>query len=222
MFGQPLMSPQPIEGLFHNPSRPFVISARETGGIVTIEIMLFGIAAILARTVRASVDEALRRGIQLETGAASNAKIKDITWEEWEWWGAQPLPARRAHYLHFLSPFCPSNDEATTISGQMIVGALISRVAAVAAWNSLLLKIAPEGIRALNESIICDAEGARPIAWTRKRSKGPPYGPVTMRGFVGAVILDGELAPLRPALSLAPYVQIGVSTTFGLGVVEVV
>lgn len=221
MFGQPLMSPRAIEGIYHNPSRPFVIAAREDRGVITVEITLFGIAAILARQVKAAVDAALRRGIQIEAGAAANAKIADIVWDEWEWWGASPLEVHPAHAVHFVSPFCPSHELAATITSAMLVGALTSRLAAVAAWNGLMLDIPSGAVAGLIAGTDCDASNVKPTVWARKRGKGPPFGWVTMHGFSGYAVLHGDVAGLRPVLALALYMQIGMATTFGLGVVEV-
>lgn len=219
LFALPVVSPRPVCGKFFNPSRPYVLRLRTHGRVLTIEILLFGRAAIAGRAVRDGLAQALRNGVQVAVGRPASARLEPYNLAIDELPVAPPLLPTCVHTLHLVSPLALDRDGVRVLSAEALLNSMAARVSAVAAWNDISLPDFPD-FRHVPDLIV-DFIGTRYLHWSRRRHADGERE-VPMGGFLGSIPISGPgLDVIRPVLRLLPFISLGMGTVFGNGEVAV-
>lgn len=219
IYAQRFMAPERASPLAHAPARPVLIAARGEGRRLRVTIRLFGAAMLYQRQIEKALCRTLEGGIAIAAGARSRAKLLPTSIVvESPHLESGDLPADSVR-LVFRTPLALLRGERLRADPEAVLGSLLSRIAALAAWQGIAVEADPAMLAAELRRLQCTWQDSGVVDWQR-RSAAQPGRQIPMTGFLGSLLIEGDMDLWRPVMHLAPVTHIGSHTTFGMGEVE--
>ncbi len=216
IYAPRFMAPERASQLARAPVRPVLLAARAEKRRLRVTIRLFGAAMLYQRQIELALRRTLEGGIAVAAGARSRARLEPVKIEvtapplESAW-----LPADSVRIV-FRTPLALLRGDWLRADPDAVLGSLVSRIAALAAWQGIALETDPALLAAELQRLQCSWQGGGVVGWQR-RSMAQPQRQIPMTGYLGSLLIEGDMELWRPALQLAPVSHIGSHTTFGMG-----
>ena len=212
-------APERASPLAHAPARPVVIKARGEGRRLSVTIRLFGAAMLYQREIEKALARTLEGGIAIAAGARSRARLSptSLVVEVPRLEGIE-LPTDSVRVV-FSTPLALLRGERLRATPDAVLGSLLSRIAALAAWQGMAIEADAVALAAELDRLHCAWHESSVVDWQR-RSAAQPGRLIPMTGYLGSLLVEGDMELWRPILHLAPNTHIGSHTTFGMGEVE--
>lgn len=219
IYGTPFIAPERASPLAHAPARPVIIKARGDGRRLCVTIRLFGAAMLYQREIEKALTRTLEGGIAIAAGARSRARLAPtslvVAVPRLE---SSELPADSVRVV-FLTPLALLRGVRLRATPEAVLGSLLSRIAALAAWQGMAVEADAAALAAELERLHCAWHECSVVDWQR-RSVAQPGRHIPMTGYLGSLLVEGDFELWRPILHLAPNTHVGSHTTFGMGEVE--
>jgi hypothetical protein len=192
--------------------KPYVLALDTHGdGPVRVRLTLFGLAEHWAPATADALIRALRAGVADDGGLSFETELRTIHWVE----GLDlPLPGPAA-VLEFLTPLAIDTipKGAGPPPQATLFRSLAQRVEGVARWQGVA--ISRTDLAALQDAWMALRYDTAPASPQAARPRARQYKGRDLTGFLGRIVLTGDLAALTPLLALGAHVHIGGQVAWG-------
>jgi hypothetical protein len=196
---------------------PWVLRARAAGPGLVVELVLFGFATDWIEAAAEALVTALREGEVLGPGAALEPAARTVAMLD-GLPAPAPAPTTRAALLEFETPLSLRSGPVGAAGPTSLLPSLLRRLAGLARWQDAdLAREERDGLAAAARRlrVTCLDQRAQ-ASWLRRSARQRRTVPVDPVGMP-VVLLEGELAPLLPALALGELCHVGARASLGLG-----
>jgi len=220
IYAPHFVAPNRASPLARAPARPVLIAASAEQRRLRVTIRLFGAAMLYQRQIEAALRHTLEGGIAVAHSARSRARLEVASVGVKAPRLEGPVAPVDSVRLIFRSPLAALRSDLVRADPRAVIGSLVSRIAALAAWQRMALEVDTVGLAAELEWMTCTWQDSRVVKWER-RSMAQPGRLIPMLGLLGTVVVEGEIDRWQPLFRLAPVTHIGSHTTFGMGEVSI-
>jgi hypothetical protein len=200
--------------------KPFVLALDSAGRDLVVHLSLFGIAARYAESLAEALTQALRRGLRRPGGGRLDVGGRRIGGAEgiadWAPWAGRPV---QALHLRFLSPFRVRDGNRARAGFAPLVSSLGNRVSGLARWMDIRVEADWRRLREAASDIEVTQSTIGEVDWVRASRK--QHRLISMNGFVGDCVVEGDLTRLVPLLALGQLTHAGSNAALGLGRYEI-
>jgi CRISPR-associated endoribonuclease Cas6 len=199
--------------------KPAIIRAAITGDQVVVDLLVLGFAQPWFEEAAVALAHALSAGIALTAEGRQRAPFDIIDCGERRIAYIEPSASASLAVLRFRTPVIVRYGERLTRDPRAILRTLPRRVAAMARWQGIALAYdhAPVA-QAVAETEIDDSD-LDVHRWCRGSARS---GKIPVHGWLGRLIVRGNLAPLLPFLALAEACNTGSHASIGCGWFELI
>lgn len=194
--------------------RPYVLTTSAVGPDLLVSLTVFGFACDWIDAAADALVAGMRHGDPAPLGATVAPIDRRIVTRDAV---AVPEPGANSAVLAFQGPLAfrdggdlPAPNARTLISG------LGNRVSGMARWQDTAVDADWRAIAEHAEGLSFDASDLRITRWERRSSRQNGRR-MPLGGWVGRVIIGGDLAPIMPLLALGATCHVGSHTALGLG-----
>lgn len=194
--------------------RPYVLAVRALDGDLWVELTVFGFACDWIDAAAEALVAALRHGEPPPLGHPVTLRDRQVITEETV---AVPPPEAGPAILTFHTPVAFRDGGAVRRPTlRTLISGLGNRVSGLARWQDTAVQADWRGLAEYAETLPCDLSGLQLRRWERHSARQEGRA-IPLSGWLGPVVIGGDLTPILPLLALATTCHAGSHTTHGLG-----
>lgn len=197
-------------------AKPLVLHVDVIGNTIAIHAHLIGHAGFWQPDVTAALVAACDGGVTLANYSQIKTIFEVVEIRSSTCGGFEPSELEICQaYLQLVSPLRLRSGGATKFSTAAFLIALANRVKNLAAWHGVQLVEDWQSLHKLAWSVECSEDELRPYRWERGSRRMESRIPVL--GFVGSLMLRGNLRRFIPYLQIGEMMNVGSHAALGLG-----
>lgn len=216
-----LLFGKPISLSRERAPRPFVVQTDVLRRAIAIRVRLIGLAAFRSREIADALKSALQLGIAIKNGARLRLPLKtQLVSEEWNV-GLHSLPASNFVTLKCVTPLVLRRGDSISGSLSSLPMLIFRRFHGLARWAGMDIAMPSTPINREFTKCLRPPDDLQLVQW-RRRSSNPTMRDTLVSGFLGKLVLEGNLEPLMPYFGIANAFHAGGQAALGFGRLEVI